>query len=146
MTSASGRGTTAFQVSVTALAQYREREGGGMPGRGHVELLPDSGEHRTGVWIANQKQRRDRPSSPPSQSSASTGRSSESHPAGKCAGKGPQAQPETPHVHLRRDLRAAPLPAAALQNGGLRTVSHPKGAKGNAVQAVGALSGPSPGS
>ncbi|WP_330334749.1 hypothetical protein OHS33_36705 [Streptomyces sp. NBC_00536] len=37
-----------------------EREGGGLPGRGHVELLPDGSEHRTGVWIVNQKQRRDR--------------------------------------------------------------------------------------
>ncbi|MBT2545256.1 hypothetical protein J7E99_32285 [Streptomyces sp. ISL-44] len=31
-----------------------------MPGRGHIEQLPDGGEHRTGVWIANQRQRRDR--------------------------------------------------------------------------------------
>lgn len=31
-----------------------------MPGRGHVERLPDGGVHRTAVWIANQKQRRNR--------------------------------------------------------------------------------------
>lgn len=60
MTSTSGRGAAAFQTGVQALAQYLEREGGGMPGRGHVELLPDGVEHRTGVWIANQKTRRDR--------------------------------------------------------------------------------------
>lgn len=40
--------------------QYIEREGGGLPGRAHVEGLPDGTEHRTGVWIANQKQRRER--------------------------------------------------------------------------------------
>ncbi|MFE4265421.1 helicase associated domain-containing protein [Streptomyces sp. NPDC056883] len=59
-TSTSGRGAAAFQTGVEALAQYREREGGDLPGRGHVELLPDGGEHRTGVWIVNQKQRRGR--------------------------------------------------------------------------------------
>lgn len=37
-----------------------EREGGGTPGRAHVEHLPDGSKHRTGVCIANQKQRRDR--------------------------------------------------------------------------------------
>ncbi|MFE2267642.1 hypothetical protein ACFXB4_00175 [Streptomyces lavendulae] len=41
---------------MTALA----REDGGVPGRSHVEHLPEGGEHRTGVWLANQKQRRDR--------------------------------------------------------------------------------------
>ncbi|MFE2326664.1 hypothetical protein ACFXD5_22505 [Streptomyces sp. NPDC059385] len=44
---------------MTALAQYLDREGGGLPGRAHIEQLPD-GSHRTGVWIANQKARRDR--------------------------------------------------------------------------------------
>ncbi|MDA5283898.1 helicase associated domain-containing protein [Streptomyces sp. Isolate_45] len=58
--STSGRGPAAFQTGVQALAQYREREGGGLPGRGHVEELPDGTAHRTGVWIVNQKQRRDR--------------------------------------------------------------------------------------
>ncbi|MFF4324619.1 helicase, partial [Streptomyces sp. NPDC001568] len=58
--STSGRGALAFQTGVRALTQYREREGEGLPGRGHVEELPDGTEHRTGVWIVNQKQRRDR--------------------------------------------------------------------------------------
>ncbi|MFI5761808.1 hypothetical protein ACIA8F_12790 [Streptomyces sp. NPDC051563] len=50
-TSTSGRGAAAFRAGVGALAQYREREGegGGLPGRGHVERLPDSRQHRTGV-------------------------------------------------------------------------------------------------
>ncbi|MFI5985150.1 hypothetical protein ACIBEA_30315 [Streptomyces sp. NPDC051555] len=41
------------------MAQYVEREGGGLPGRQHVEHLPGA-VHRTGVWLANQRQRRDR--------------------------------------------------------------------------------------
>ncbi|MEU9033144.1 helicase associated domain-containing protein [Streptomyces sp. NPDC048383] len=56
----SGRGAVAFQAGIQALAQYREREGGGVPGRGHVEELPDGSSHRTGVWVVNQKQRRNR--------------------------------------------------------------------------------------
>ncbi|GLX19455.1 hypothetical protein Slala02_27690 [Streptomyces lavendulae subsp. lavendulae] len=56
----SGRGAEAFHKGVTALAQYLAREGGGAPGRSHVEQLPDGSEHRTGVWLANQRQRRDR--------------------------------------------------------------------------------------
>ncbi|MFG2623003.1 Helicase associated domain protein [Streptomyces sp. NPDC048507] len=61
-TTASGRGAAAFQQGVQALTQWveREGEGAGLPGRGHVEQLPGGGEHRTGVWIVNQKQRRDR--------------------------------------------------------------------------------------
>ncbi|MCX4722257.1 hypothetical protein OG818_41955 [Streptomyces virginiae] len=31
-----------------------------MPGRAVVERLPDGTEHRTGIWIANQKARRNR--------------------------------------------------------------------------------------
>ncbi|MEU9032009.1 helicase associated domain-containing protein [Streptomyces sp. NPDC048383] len=58
--SSSGRGAAAFQTGIQALAQYQEREGGGVPGRGHVEELPDGTAHRTGVWIVNQKQRRER--------------------------------------------------------------------------------------
>ncbi|MFF7082072.1 Helicase associated domain protein [Streptomyces lavendulae] len=42
-----------------ALTQYVEREGGSLPGRQHVEHLPGT-VHRTGVWLANQRQRRDR--------------------------------------------------------------------------------------
>ncbi|MEU3405341.1 hypothetical protein ABZ766_15570 [Streptomyces sp. NPDC006670] len=41
-------------------ASHTEREGGGLPGRAHVERLPDGTDHRTGVWIANQRQRRER--------------------------------------------------------------------------------------
>ncbi|MFE1558134.1 Helicase associated domain protein [Streptomyces sp. NPDC058734] len=58
-TSTSGRGAAAFETGVQALAQYLRREGGGTPGRAHVEHLPDGSEHRTGVWLANQRQRRD---------------------------------------------------------------------------------------
>ncbi|MEV6584073.1 helicase associated domain-containing protein [Streptomyces sp. NPDC051582] len=54
-----GRGAVAFQTGIQALAQYVEREGGGLPGRQHVEHLPGAA-HRTGVWLANQRQRRDR--------------------------------------------------------------------------------------
>lgn len=46
-----------------AAAAHRTRREGDRTSpqeRGHVERLPDGGEHRTGVWIANQKQRRDR--------------------------------------------------------------------------------------
>ncbi|WP_327241173.1 helicase associated domain-containing protein [Streptomyces sp. NBC_01320] len=53
------KGSDAFTRGVTALQQYIEREGT-MPGRGHVEELPDGTEHRTGVWIGNQKARRDK--------------------------------------------------------------------------------------
>ncbi|MFB7983819.1 DEAD/DEAH box helicase [Streptomyces vinaceus] len=59
-TATSGRGAEAFQKGIQALTQYIEREGGGLPARGHVEVLPDGSEHRTGVWVVNQKQRRDR--------------------------------------------------------------------------------------
>ncbi|MGW1643092.1 helicase associated domain-containing protein [Streptomyces lavendulae] len=57
-TTTPGRGAEAFHKGLTALTQYIQREGG-MPGRAHVEQLPD-GPHRTGVWLANQRQRRDR--------------------------------------------------------------------------------------
>ncbi len=49
----------AFQKGLTALQQYVAREGR-LPGRAAVEQLPDGTEHRTGVWIGNQKARRDR--------------------------------------------------------------------------------------
>ncbi|WP_376024158.1 DEAD/DEAH box helicase [Streptomyces virginiae] len=60
-TTASGprAGGDAFQKGLQALAQYIAREGG-MPGRAVVERLPDGTEHRTGIWIGNQKARRDR--------------------------------------------------------------------------------------
>ncbi|MEU9801519.1 Helicase associated domain protein [Streptomyces sp. NPDC051000] len=53
-----GTGSGAFQKGLEALAQYIAREGR-LPGRAHVEQLPD-GEHHTGIWISNQKQRRDK--------------------------------------------------------------------------------------
>ncbi|WP_406345840.1 Helicase associated domain protein [Streptomyces sp. NBC_01547] len=60
-TAASGSraGGTAFQRGLEALQQYIAREGG-MPGRTVLERLPDGTEHRTGIWIGNQKARRDR--------------------------------------------------------------------------------------
>ncbi|MCX5318055.1 helicase associated domain-containing protein [Streptomyces sp. NBC_00154] len=57
--SGSGKGGAAFQKGLEALAQYVERESA-MPGRSHVEVLADGTEHRTGIWIGNQKNRRDR--------------------------------------------------------------------------------------
>ncbi|WP_327135429.1 Helicase associated domain protein [Streptomyces sp. NBC_01343] len=54
-----GLGADTFHKGLQALQQYVQREGG-LPGRAHVEHLPDGTPHRTGVWIANQKQRRDR--------------------------------------------------------------------------------------
>ncbi|MFD9622118.1 helicase associated domain-containing protein [Streptomyces virginiae] len=52
-------GGEAFQTGLKALRQYMAREGG-MPGRAVVEQLPDGTEHRTGIWIGNQKARRDK--------------------------------------------------------------------------------------
>ncbi|MCX5309206.1 Helicase associated domain protein [Streptomyces sp. NBC_00160] len=51
-------GGEAFQKGLQALQQYTAREGR-MPGRGHIEQLPD-GPHRVGIWIGNQKARRDK--------------------------------------------------------------------------------------
>ncbi|MEU4730394.1 Helicase associated domain protein [Streptomyces sp. NPDC023588] len=51
-------GGEAFQKGIQALQQYIQREGA-MPGRGAIEQLPD-GPHRVGIWIGNQKARRDR--------------------------------------------------------------------------------------
>ncbi|MFJ9080662.1 Helicase associated domain protein [Streptomyces sp. NPDC102278] len=53
-------GGTAFQAGLQALTQYTEREGTAVVPRGHAETLPEGTEHRTGIWIANQKQRRDK--------------------------------------------------------------------------------------
>ncbi|MBT2479571.1 DEAD/DEAH box helicase [Streptomyces sp. ISL-94] len=58
-TSGPGKGGEAFQKGLEALAQYIAQEGG-LPGRAVVQVLPDGSEHRTGIWIGNQKQRRDR--------------------------------------------------------------------------------------
>ncbi|MER6319432.1 helicase associated domain-containing protein [Streptomyces sp. NPDC001581] len=51
-------GGAAFQKGLEALQQYITREGV-LPGRAVVERLPDGSEHRTGIWISNQKARRD---------------------------------------------------------------------------------------
>ncbi|MFE1877692.1 Helicase associated domain protein [Streptomyces sp. NPDC059496] len=48
----------AFQKGLEALQQYIAREGR-LPGRGAVEELPD-GPHRVGIWVGNQKARRDK--------------------------------------------------------------------------------------
>lgn len=48
-----------MQKGLEALAQYVERDGA-IPGRGHVEILADGTEYRTGIWIGNQKARRDK--------------------------------------------------------------------------------------
>ncbi|MFB6578538.1 helicase associated domain-containing protein [Streptomyces sp. NPDC056402] len=60
-TTASGprTGGEAFQKGLEALQQYKAREGG-MPGRAGVQEMPDGDIHRVGVWLANQRQRRDR--------------------------------------------------------------------------------------
>nr|WP_053703347.1 helicase associated domain-containing protein [Streptomyces sp. WM6368] len=52
-------GGTAFQKGLEALQQYVAREGR-LPGRAAVERLPDGAEHRVGIWIGNQKARRDK--------------------------------------------------------------------------------------
>ncbi|MFE4960178.1 Helicase associated domain protein [Streptomyces sp. NPDC056653] len=54
------RGTEAFQRGVAALTQYIQREGKAVVGRGHVEELPDGTSVRLGVFLSNQKGRRDR--------------------------------------------------------------------------------------
>ncbi|WP_031155091.1 DEAD/DEAH box helicase [Streptomyces erythrochromogenes] len=59
-TTASGprAGGDAFHKGLQALTQYVAREGR-MPGRGAVEELAD-GPHRVGIWVGNQKARRDK--------------------------------------------------------------------------------------
>ncbi len=49
----------AFQKGLEALQQYIAREGG-LPGRAGVQEMPDGDIRRVGVWLANQKQRRDK--------------------------------------------------------------------------------------
>jgi hypothetical protein len=55
-----GEGCDAFTRGVAALQQYIQREGKTMVGRQHVEQLPDGTSVRLGVWLSNQKSRRDR--------------------------------------------------------------------------------------
>ncbi|MFE7332641.1 helicase associated domain-containing protein [Streptomyces sp. NPDC057565] len=54
------RGSEAFQRGVAALKQYIQREEKTVVGRGHVEELPDGTSVRLGVFLSNQKSRRDR--------------------------------------------------------------------------------------
>ncbi|MEU0837739.1 Helicase associated domain protein [Streptomyces sp. NPDC005969] len=55
-----GEGSDAFTRGVAALQQYIQREGKTVVGRQHVEQLPDGTSVRLGVWLSNQKSRRDR--------------------------------------------------------------------------------------
>jgi hypothetical protein len=50
----------AFQRGLTALTQYIQREGKTIVGRAHIEELPDGSAIRLGVFLSNQKVRRDR--------------------------------------------------------------------------------------
>ncbi|MFE7245373.1 helicase associated domain-containing protein [Streptomyces sp. NPDC057580] len=54
------KGSDAFTRGVAALAQYIQREGKTVVGRQHVEQLPDGTFLRLGVFLSNQKSRRDR--------------------------------------------------------------------------------------
>ncbi|WP_406310699.1 MULTISPECIES: helicase associated domain-containing protein [unclassified Streptomyces] len=54
------KGSDAFQRGVAALRQYIQREGRTVVGRQHVEELPDGTSVRLGVFLSNQKNRRDR--------------------------------------------------------------------------------------
>ncbi|MGW1554670.1 helicase associated domain-containing protein [Streptomyces sp. NPDC002346] len=55
-----GKGSDAFTRGVAALQQYIQREEKTVVGRGHVEELPDGTSVRLGVFLSNQKSRRDR--------------------------------------------------------------------------------------
>lgn len=60
-----GKGSEAFTRGMAALRQYIQREGRTVVPRGHTEVLveADSGTEvavRLGVWVSNQKSRRDR--------------------------------------------------------------------------------------
>ncbi|MGW0103202.1 helicase associated domain-containing protein, partial [Nocardia sp. NPDC003354] len=50
----------AFQRGLAALAQYIQREGRTVVGRAHIEELPDGSAIKLGVFLSNQKARRDR--------------------------------------------------------------------------------------
>ncbi|MFJ9795910.1 Helicase associated domain protein [Streptomyces sp. NPDC101145] len=55
-----GGRTSAFQRGLAALTQYIQREGRTVVGRAHIEELPDGSAIRLGVFLSNQKARRDR--------------------------------------------------------------------------------------
>ncbi len=57
---AAAKGSDAFQRGVAALRQYIQREEKTVVGRQHVEELPDGTSVRLGVFLSNQKSRRDR--------------------------------------------------------------------------------------
>ncbi|WP_438828897.1 helicase associated domain-containing protein [Streptomyces gottesmaniae] len=50
----------AFRRGLAALAQYIQREGRTAVGRAHIEVLSDGSAIRLGVFLSNQKARRDR--------------------------------------------------------------------------------------
>ncbi|MET7549743.1 helicase associated domain-containing protein [Streptomyces sp. NPDC005500] len=54
------KSSDAFTRGVVALRQYIQREGRTVVGRQHVEELPDGTTVRLGVFLSNQKNRRDR--------------------------------------------------------------------------------------
>lgn len=51
---------SAFQRGLAALTQYIQREGRTIVGRAHIEELPDGSAIKLGVFLSNQKARRDR--------------------------------------------------------------------------------------
>ncbi|MBI0376741.1 Helicase associated domain protein [Streptomyces albiflaviniger] len=55
-----GGKTSAFQRGLAALTQYIQREGRTIVGRAHIEELPDGSAIKLGVFLSNQKARRDR--------------------------------------------------------------------------------------
>jgi hypothetical protein len=54
------KGSDTFLRGVAALRQYIQREEKTVVGRQHVEELPDGTSVRLGVFLSNQKNRRDR--------------------------------------------------------------------------------------
>ncbi|MEU6603180.1 DEAD/DEAH box helicase [Streptomyces flaveolus] len=55
-----GGKTSTFQRGLAALTQYIQREGRTIVGRAHIEELPDGSAIKLGVFLSNQKARRDR--------------------------------------------------------------------------------------
>ncbi|MFE4967556.1 Helicase associated domain protein [Streptomyces sp. NPDC056660] len=55
-----GGKTSAFQRGLAALTQYIQREGRTVVARAHIEELPDGSAIKLGVFLSNQKARRDR--------------------------------------------------------------------------------------
>jgi hypothetical protein len=54
------KGSDAFTRGLAALAQYIQREARTVVPRGHTEHLDDGAPVRLGIWLSNQKNRRDR--------------------------------------------------------------------------------------